>query len=314
VSNIASEAVRMPEPAPEPTSNEPIAALPAQAVGEPALVALGAELFDSPILSEDGQVSCRSCHDPGHGFADDEPRSTPPGRRPMAMNAPSLLNVAELQVFNWNGRFASLGEHLDALIGNPLAHGSSWASLAERLRASEDWSARFARVFPGGLGEDSPRAALLAYERSLRSPGAPFDRWLEGQADSIPSDALAGYALFKSHGCVSCHQGMLVGGNLFQRLGVIRPYYTSAATLKEGDLGRFDVTAREEDRFVFRVPSLRNVAATAPYLHDGSLATLDSAVSVMATYQLGRPLARDQVQQIVAFLTTLTAPAQQVVP
>src|SRR5688572_26256721 len=103
----------MPALAPESTRSEPIAAVPARADEQPALVALGAELFASPILSEDGQVSCKSCHDPGHGFADDEPRSTPPGRRPMAMNTPSLLNVAELQVFNWNGRFASLGEHLD---------------------------------------------------------------------------------------------------------------------------------------------------------------------------------------------------------
>jgi cytochrome c peroxidase len=301
---------------PEPARSEPIAPIAAgsDAVApDPALVALGAELFESTILSEDGQVSCRSCHDPGHGFADDLPRSMPRGRRPMAMNTPTLLNVGLLQVFNWNGRHASLGEHLDGLIQNPQVHATTWPSLARRLRADEYWSARFARVFPAGLDEASARSALLAYERSLLSPGAPFDDWLAGKSDSISSEALRGYGLFKSHGCISCHQGMLVGGNLFQRLGVLRPYYTGAGAgaVKEGDLGRFDVTGREEDRFVFRVPSLRNVAATAPYLHDGSLATLDSVVSVMATYQLGRPLAREQVREVVAFLETLTAPPAQ---
>jgi cytochrome c peroxidase len=313
--SLTRESRRGPLPGLE--RNEPIAPIapePDGATPDPALVALGAELFESPILSEDGQVSCRSCHDPGHGFADAVPRSMPAGRgRPLAMNTPSLLNVGLLQVFNWNGRHASLGEHLDGLIQNPLVHATTWASLARRLRADEYWSARFARAVPGGVEESVARSALLAYERSLLSPGAPFDRWLTGEADSISGEALQGYELFKSHGCVSCHQGMLVGGNLFQRLGVIRPYYTGAGAgvVKEGDLGRFDVTGREEDRFVFRVPSLRNVARTAPYLHDGSLATLDSVVSVMATYQLGRPLAREQIGDIVAFLETLTAPSPQ---
>lgn len=306
--NVALEALRSHQP--EPMRNEPIAPVappPDPSAAERALASLGAELFESPILSEDGQVSCRSCHDPAHGFADGVAQSMPAGRRPLAMNTPTLLNVGLLQVFNWNGRHASLGEHLDGLIQNPLVHATTWASLARRLRDDERWSARFARVFPGGLDESSARSALLAYERSLVAPGAPFDRWLAGAADGISSEALRGYGLFKSHGCVSCHQGMLVGGNLFQRLGVIRPYYTGS--LKEGDLGRFEVTGRDEDRFVFRVPSLRNIAVTAPYLHDGSLATLESVVRVMATYQLGRPLAREQVSSIVAFLETLTAPA-----
>jgi cytochrome c peroxidase len=224
----------------------------------------------------------------------------------MAKNTPTLLNIAHLQVFNWDGRFASLEEHIDALIQNPMVHGSTWQAVAERARRSEAWSAAFARVFPDGVSGENAKAALLAFERSLGSPGAPFDRWLAGEKDAISSRAAEGYALFKSRGCVSCHQGALVGGNLFQRLGIIKPYYDGSAAPDDGDLGRFDVTGRPEDKHVFRVPSLRNVGLTAPYLHDGSLPTLTLAVSVMATYQLGRSLDREQIDKIVAFLETLS--------
>jgi len=198
--------------------------------------------------------------------------------------------------------------HIDALIQNPMVHGTTWSALADRLRRDERWVTRFGQAFSNGVTGPNAKAALLAYERSLVSSGAPFDRWLLGEKDAISSRASAGYALFKSRGCVSCHQGALVGGNLFQRLGIIKPYYDDPAALDEGDLGRFEVTHRPEDKHVFRVPSLRNVGLTAPYLHDGSLATLPLAVSVMATYQLGRSLDGQQIDDIVAFLETLNGP------
>jgi cytochrome c peroxidase len=232
----------------------------------------------------------------------------------MAKNTPTLLNVAHLQVFNWDGRFASLEDHLDALIQNRMVHGTTWNAVAERARRDERLSARFASTFPDGVTGPNAKAALLAFERSLVSPGAPFDRWLLGEKDAISAPAADGYALFKSRGCVSCHQGALVGGNVFQRLGIIKPYYVDAAALDDGDLGRFEVTGNPEDKHVFRVPSLRNVGLTAPYLHDGSLATLPVAVSVMANYQLGRALDNDQIGKIVAFLETLSAPPLDLQP
>jgi cytochrome c peroxidase len=310
-----------PEPPPRsepgrsvPVGVEPIAPLPTAPAQNPAWVALGAELFDSSIASGDGQVSCRSCHHPEHGFADGRALSRPAGRLPMSKNTPTLLNVAELDVFNWDGRFSSLEDHLDALIQNPMVQGTTWDALAGRLRASEHWVASFARAFPDGVSARNAKAALLAYERSLASPGAPFDRWLLGDAEALSNDAREGYALFKSRGCISCHQGALVGGNLFQRLGIMKPYYDDPSSVNEGDFGRFLVSGREEDRFVFRVPSLRNVASTAPYLHDGSLPTLDMAVSVMATYQLGRSFDRGQIGRIVAFLESLTGSAPEARP
>jgi cytochrome c peroxidase len=300
----------------EPTRNEParselvraepIAPLPAAPPQNPVWVALGAQLFESTLVSGDGRVSCRSCHLPEHGFADRLALSRPAGRLPMSKNTPTLLNVAHLEVFNWDGRFSSLEDHLDALIQNPMVQATTWEAVAGRLAADTRWMVAFQRAFTDGLEPGNIRAALLAYERSLASAGAPFDRWLLGDAEALSSEAREGYALFKSRGCVSCHQGALVGGNLFARLGIMKPYYRDPGAIQDSDLGRFIVSARDEDRFVFRVPSLRNVASTAPYLHDGSLPTLDMAVNVMATYQLGRSLDRGQIERIVAFLESLT--------
>jgi cytochrome c peroxidase len=295
----------------EPVGAEPIAPLPAAPAQNPAWVALGAELFESTLVSGDGQVSCRSCHLSERGFADGRAVSRPAGRLPMSKNTPTLLNVAHLEVFNWDGRFSSLDDHLDALIQNPLVQATTWEAAAGRLATHPRWLAAFERAFADGLQPGNVKAALLAYERSLVSPGAAFDRWLLGDDRALSSDAREGYALFKSHGCISCHQGTLVGGNLFARLGIMKSYYEGPATAESGNLGRFLVSAREEDRFVFRVPSLRNVAVTAPYLHDGSLSTLGVTVSVMATYQLGRSLDRGQIARIVAFLESLTGSAPQ---
>jgi cytochrome c peroxidase len=224
----------------------------------------------------------------------------------MTKNTPTLLNVAYLDVFNWDGRFSSLGDHLDALIQNPLVQGTTWASVATRLAASAEWSASFERAFADGVTAANAKAALLAYERSLVASGAAFDRWLLGDEQALSRDAREGYDLFKSRGCISCHQGLLVGGNLFQRLGVMTAYYDGPAAQVEANLGRFAVTGREEDRTVFRVPSLRNVAETAPYLHDGSLPTLETAIGVMATFQLGRDLEHTEIEKIAAFLESLS--------
>jgi cytochrome c peroxidase len=182
---------------------------------------------------------------------------------------------------------------------------SSWEKAAENLAARPAYRARFLEVFPDGITPANVRAALLEYERSLITPNAPFDRYLRGDTAAISAEARQGFALFKDYGCASCHQGAAVGGNMLQRFGVMRDYFSERGDVKPPDYGKFNVTAREEDRFVFRVPSLRNVARTAPYFHDGSAATLERAVLVMARYQLGRELDAGAVAQIVAFLRTL---------
>jgi cytochrome c peroxidase len=207
-----------------------------------------------------------------------------------------------------------LEDHLDALIQNPLVQDTTWNAVTARLAASPAWTASFERAFGDGVTAGNAKAALLAYERSLVAPDAPFDRWLLGDEQALTSDAREGYELFKSRGCISCHQGVLVGGNLYQRLGVMIPYYDGLAAQSDGNLGRFAVTGREEDRTVFRVPSLRNVAETAPYLHDGSLPTLEAAIGVMANYQLGRALDHAEIEKIATFLESLTGSSPEAQP
>ncbi len=287
-------------------STEPLLPVPLDVAVDIPLATLGQALFFSPVLSQDGRVSCGSCHAADRGFADGKPLSEIPERPRTATNSQSLFNVRFFYRLGWTGRFESLDAHLDFLIKNPKLMGTDWSKVVARLAASTTFKAHFDRVFSDGVSENNARRALIEFERSLVTPNAPFDRWLRGDKRAISPSAERGYQLFKNYGCSSCHQGMAVGANMFERLGVMRDYFRDHPSTSDADLGRFSVTRREEDRYVFRVPSLRNVALSAPYLHDGSAATLQDAVSIMARYQLGRDLAPGEVAEIVAFLESLT--------
>lgn len=156
------------------------------------------------------------------------------------------------------------------------------------------------------MQRENVKDAIAEFERSLSTPNSRFDRWLRGDDNAITAEELEGYRKFKSYGCVSCHQGVNIGGNMFETLGAVREYFAERGNVSKADLGRFNVTGKEEDRHVFKVPSLRNVALTSPYFHDGSAKTLDEAVRVMARYQLGRPLPDADAALLVKFLQTLT--------
>ena len=147
--------------------------------------------------------------------------------------------------------------------------------------------------------------ALATFQRSLTTPNARFDRHLRGERDAITPEEERGYQLFKDYGCVACHQGVSVGGNLFQRFGIFHDPF-SPSPIRTADLGRFTITGKANDRFVFRVPSLRNVAVTAPYFHDGRAQTLEQAIAEMARSQLGRVLTEREIGLIASFLRTLT--------
>lgn len=165
-------------------------------------------------------------------------------------------------------------------------------------------------VYENGVTEDTIIDAIVAYESSLITPNAPFDRYLRGDQNALLPKAQEGYRLFKAYGCVSCHQGVNVGGNIFQKFGVLGDYFADRGNITEADYGRHNVTGQEADRFVFRVPSLRNVAETPPYFHDGSAETLEKAISVMVKYQLGRPIPAEDVQRIAEFLRSQTDRSQ----
>jgi cytochrome c peroxidase len=286
-----------------PSAIEP---LPTQVDVDPAEAALGERLFADPRLSGDQRVSCADCHVLSRGGANGESHSSLPARsRPVALNVPSIFNLAFDFRFGWDGRYKTLEQQLDFAMGSAAAMHGSFAAAAASLAADGSVGRSFAGAFSAGLTADTLRAALVAYCRSAITPNARFDRYLRGEL-TLHEDEQAGYEAFRDYGCISCHQGINVGGNMLQRLGVMKPYFTGARSISQADLGRFNETHDERDRHVFRVPSLRNVARTAPYLHDGSAETLEQVVEVMARYQLGRELPAAESRQIVAFLRTLT--------
>ena len=259
-----------------------------------------------PRVSGDAKVACVDCHLFDKGGSDGKPTPLVGARPPGIVNSPSVFNLAYDYRYGWGAKFATLEDQHDANIKNPLTMATTWEDAAARLRADATYARSFEEAYRSGLTPDNLRDALISYELSLTTPNARFDRFLRGDASAIDDRARQGYALFKSYGCVSCHQGVNVGGNLMERFGVMRDYFAARGHVSDADDGHFAATHDERDRHVFRVPSLRNVALTAPYFHDGSAATLPDAIGVMARYQLGRTLEPDDVARIVAFLETLT--------
>ncbi len=271
-------------------------------------VRLGRRLFHDPILSGDGTVSCATCHSLDHGGA--EPRRSSVGIRGQVgpINSPTVLNAHYNFRQFWDGRAADLQEQAAGPVENPIEMGTTFAEAIERLKADEWYAERFAAVY----GEDDPVTkdhitdAIAEYERYLITP-SPFDRFLRGDEDAIGAQARRGYETFKSTGCIGCHLGVNIGGQSFQKMGVVENYFElRGGELTEADNGRFNVTHDEADRHFFKVPTLRNVALTAPYFHDGSQEQLADAVRIMARVQLGRNLEEAQVADIVAFLESLT--------
>jgi cytochrome c peroxidase len=224
------------------------------------------------------------------------------------VNAPTVYNAALNFVQFWDGRAATLEEQVNGPLTNPLEMGSTWDQALEKLRRDPYYSAAFASSYPDGLTAANVRGAIADFERTLVTRGSAFDRWLQGDDAALSSEARAGYETFKAVGCIACHQGQNVGGNMFQRFGVLGDYFKDRGAVTEADYGRYNVTHDENDRYVFRVPSLRNVEFTAPYFHDASAETLPAAVQVMARYQLGRKLSPEQVAAIIAFLKSLSGP------
>jgi cytochrome c peroxidase len=271
-------------------SEEPITPIAAPRDQDPKRVLLGERLFGDRRLSHDDTHNCLSCHDIATNGASANAHDTPAGK-PMALNTPSVFNAALNFRLNWEGNIRSLEEGIEHSLRNPAIMASSADEVVGKLRADPRMVSQFREAY----GREPDIAAVLdaiaAYERSLVTPDSRFDRWLAGETSAITRDELFGYEVFKSLGCITCHQGVNVGGNLFQRHGVFHPLGSPEPVL-------------------LRVPSLRNVATTAPYFHDGSAAALPEAVKAMGIAQLDRELTDGQVAAIVDFLNTLTGTYQ----
>lgn len=286
---------------------EPITPIPAGTQENPLKVDLGRKLFNDTRLSSDNSISCASCHEVKKGGADRQALSSGVQGRQGKVNTPTVLNSRYNFRQFWDGRAASLEEQVKGPLHDPNEMNTTWAQVLGKLSADAALSAEFKVLYPNtGINASSIADALASYQRALITPNARFDRHLRGDKNVLSQDELRGYQLFKSYGCVACHQGVNVGGNMFQTFGVMGDYFSQRGQPSDADLGRYNVTKNPDDKHVFKVPSLRNVALTAPYFHDGSAKTLEDAVDVMFRYQLGRSAPELDKKYIIKFLHTLT--------
>ena len=282
-------------------AGEPIVPIPQSIPYDASKAALGEKLFFDPILSRDYTITCASCHDLTKGGADARNVSIGIHHQKGSMNAPTVLN----SVFNfaqfWNGRAKNLAEQALGPIHNPVEMGLSPKEAALRLQSNPTYSNAFEKITGRRTISANDIAVMIAeYEKTLITPNGKFDLYLRGKATLSPKE-LKGYQLFKTLGCISCHNGVNVGGNSYQKMGAILPIDRNNKTED-----RYTLTHREQDKNVFKVPTLRNIALTAPYFHDGSAITLHEAIQKMSHHNLGLKLTEKEVDALVTFLDTLT--------
>lgn len=271
--------------------------------GTPEKIALGKKLFNDTRLSMDKDLSCNSCHNLATYGVDNEPTSIGHKKQRGGRNSPTVYNSALHFLQFWDGRAKDVEEQALGPVLNPVEMAMPKEEVVmERLKADPEMVESFKKAFPGQedpLNFKNMGRAIGAFERTLITPSR-FDTFLEGDVNALTAAEKAGAKKFVETGCVTCHMGSTVGGTMFQKLGLVKPYPTK-------DQGRFEATKNEADKMFFKVPSLRNVEKTGPYFHDGSIKTLEEAVHTMGEYQLGRDLSKQDVAEIVTFLKALTA-------
>ncbi len=274
---------------------------------------LGRKLFYDSTLSLNRNISCNTCHDLAKYGVDGRQFSLGTKQQPGGRNAPTVYNAAAHLAQFWDGRAPTVEEQAKGPVLNPVEMGMpSGDAVIARLRAIPEYRAAFRAAFPGQASPvtyDNVGLAIGAFERRLVTP-APWDRYLQGDTAALTPAEREGFNVFFSTGCQACHTGALMGGTMYQKIGMVRPWPDKS------DIGRAAVTHQAQDSLVFKVPSLRNVEHTGPYFHNGSVGTLQQAVMLMAQHQLGRDLTEQQASQIVAFLHALTgeAPAAYIAP
>lgn len=269
------------------TAEEPITPIREPPPDDPLKIKLGERLFGDPRLSHDNSRSCSSCHDLNTNGASMKSHDVGLDGSNLPFNTPTIFNAALNFRFGWEGKLRTVECDIKALLASPRIMDTSIPEVIEKLQVDPNMRREFAVAYGSGPDAGNVLDAIARFQRTLVTPGGRFDRWLAGDAAALSEDELNGYRLFKSLGCVSCHQGVNIGGNLFQRHGIFHPL----------------ASPKPE---ILRVPSLRNVATTPPYFHDGSAPTLDDAVRKMGLAQLNSTLTDQQVSSIVAFLQTLT--------
>ena len=297
---------RVTDAAPE-FANEPVQPLPMTVDLDPDKVALGDKLYQDVRLSGDDTISCATCHDLAKGGTDQARSSTGIGGQVGPINSPTTYNSGYFFRQFWDGRAGTLEEQAAGPVHNPLEMGASWEVVIPKLEKDPEYIEAFKALYPEqGISGETIVDAIAVFERSLNTPNSRFDQYLRGNQEAINEEEKKGYELFKSSGCATCHVGPAMGGESFERMGLKGDYFGDRGDVQGADQGLANFTKNEADRFKFKVPTLRNIAVTYPYFHDGGTTDLKEAVKIMAKYQKGMELSDQEAEAIAKFLNTLT--------
>ena len=280
----------------------------------PAKVELGKMLYFDPRLSASHAISCNSCHNVGLGGVDAQETSIGHHWQRGGRNAPTVLNAVFNTAQFWDGRAKDLEAQAGGPMVNPVEMASPTQHVAEQLAGIPVYATAFKAAFPGvpdPISLENTQRAIAVFEATLITPNAPFDKYLEGDAAALDQTQKAGLKLFIDKGCAGCHNGINVGGGRYAPFGVVEK--PGAEFLPPADRGRFMVTKTPSDDYVFKVPTLRNITLTAPYFHTGKSWDLRQAVAVMGSSQLGVHLTDPEIDQITAFLGSLTGDQPRVI-
>ena len=292
--------------------NETVRPIPDAVPFDSAKAVLGEALYHDTRLSADGTISCATCHGINMAGVDNKQYSEGIKGQKGGVNAPTSFNACFNFVQFWDGRAATLAEQAGGPPLNPVEMGcSSFDEIVERLQADAEFTARFKAVYPEGLSQQTITDAIAEYEKTLITPNSAFDRYLKGDKKAMSDTQIEGYALFKEYNCATCHAGVNMGGLTYELMGKRANYFkdrevNAKSGLTDADNGRWAQTKVERDRYRFKTPTLRNVALTWPYYHDGSVKTLDEAIEMMSRYQVGREMSKDDVAKVKSFLEALT--------
>lgn len=265
-------------------------------------VLLGQKLFFDTKLSKDNTISCASCHDIKNGGDDNKQFSIGVDNKIGIINTPTIFNSSFNFVQFWDGRAKTLEEQASGPIHNPKEMNSNFSEIINKVNQNKYYINEFEKIYNTNINKNNIVDAIVEFEKSLITPNSKFDRYLKGEKDILNEKELKGYELFQSYGCISCHNGVNMGGNLFQKVGIISGYFED----NENNFGRYKITKKEEDKFYFKVPTLRNIQLTAPYLHDGSVHDLKTTIEIMLKYQVGTIYDKKDIEYLEIFLNTLT--------
>ena len=271
-------------------------------------VQLGKALFHSPLLSKDNSISCASCHQTKAGGDDGFPLSIGIKNRTGNRNSPSILNASLNFRQFWDGRSVSIQDQMIGPIHNPIEMGSNFDEIISKLRSDKTFNQAFNTLDINGVTKENIILAIATFEESLITHNSPIDNYLLGDNNALTPQQKQGLEKFQKFGCITCHQGRNIGGNLFQKIGRIDKVPKELLA----DKGRYTITNDINDLHVYKVPSLRNVSLTAPYFHNGSVRTLPEAVNLMAKMQLGLNLSLQDTEDIVALLGAFTGQVQDI--